>query len=74
MGEDGLMEPSEPPSYTDIAGRVLAMIDHTSLGDNETEADIARLCAEAVTPHGGVAYTDDTATSSSANASTTDLR
>ena len=55
MGEDGLMEPSEPPSYTDIAGRVLAMIDHTSLGDNDTEADIARLCAEAVTPHGGVA-------------------
>lgn len=55
MGEDGSMEPSEPLGHTDAAGRVLSMIDHTALGDNDTEADIARLCAEAATPEGAVA-------------------
>jgi deoxyribose-phosphate aldolase len=38
-----------------IAARVLPLIDLTSLGDNDDEAVIDRLCDQAVTPHGAVA-------------------
>jgi deoxyribose-phosphate aldolase len=39
----------------DAARRTLACLDLTSLNDADTEADIDRLCARAVGPHGAVA-------------------
>jgi deoxyribose-phosphate aldolase len=37
------------------AARALALLDLTELGDRATEADVTRLCARAVGPHGSVA-------------------
>jgi deoxyribose-phosphate aldolase len=38
-----------------IAARALPLVDLTSLGDDDTEAGIAALCEQAVTPAGPVA-------------------
>ncbi len=37
------------------AQRILGMVDHTSLGDHDTEAEVRALCAAAATAHGPVA-------------------
>ena len=39
----------------DIAKRALPLLDLTTLGENDTDADIKALCAKAVTPYGQVA-------------------
>ena len=38
-----------------VAARVLPLLDLTSLGADDTEADVDRLCAQAITPAGPVA-------------------
>lgn len=45
----------DPVDHAAVARRVLPLIDLTSLGDDDTPADIDRLCADAVTSHGAVA-------------------
>ena len=39
----------------DIAKRALPLLDLTTLGDNDSDADVKTLTAKAVTPHGHVA-------------------
>jgi len=39
----------------DVARRAISLLDLTELGDDATAADVERLCARAVGPHGTVA-------------------
>ncbi|MCP3935363.1 MAG: deoxyribose-phosphate aldolase [Actinomycetia bacterium] len=49
------MEPSEPIAHSSVASRVLALIDHTSLGDDDTPEVITTLCGAASNEYGHVA-------------------